>query len=129
MLYRPLYGGNFYVNIVNRQFGQLFSQISEFTKNILHTNIMYLMAAADVNISPFWEKNGGMRLWITKWTSKYTLLLSLFTWFFILPQVTVEAVLKTFKQNADRGMKVLLDVIPRLAKQDWTAVIQECRVN
>ena len=59
MLYRPLYGGNFYVNIVNRQFGQLFRQISEFARNILHTNIMYLKAAADVKILIFLEKNWG----------------------------------------------------------------------
>ncbi|XP_072027702.1 S-methyl-5'-thioadenosine phosphorylase-like [Amphiura filiformis] len=43
--------------------------------------------------------------------------------------VTVEAVLKTFKQNADRGMKVLLDVIPRIGEQDWTAVVKEYRTT
>ncbi len=62
--------GNFYVDIINRQLDRLFRQASDFVRNVLHINIMYLKASADVNISTFLEKNGGMRLWITKWTIK-----------------------------------------------------------
>ncbi len=36
----------------------------------MYTNIIYLKASADVKISTFLEKNGAMRLWITKWTFK-----------------------------------------------------------
>ncbi len=31
---------------------------------------MYLKASTGTKISTFLEKNGGMRLWITKWTFK-----------------------------------------------------------
>ena len=44
------FAGNYYVDIINKQF---ISQTNKF---------------ADVKISTFLEKNGGMRLWITKWT-------------------------------------------------------------
>ncbi len=44
------YGGNFYVDDINRQFGRLFHQINEFARNILHTNIIYLKASAEVKI-------------------------------------------------------------------------------
>ena len=71
MLHRPLYGGNFHVDIINTQFSLLFRQTNEFARNILHTSIMYLKASADVKISTFLEKNGGTRLWITKWTFKH----------------------------------------------------------
>ncbi len=64
------YGGNFHVDMINKQFGRLFRQTNEFGRNILHTNIMYLKASTDVKISTFLAKNGGMRLWITKWTFK-----------------------------------------------------------
>ncbi len=47
------YVGNYYVDIVNRQFDRLFRQTNEFAKNILHTNIMYPKASADVKISTF----------------------------------------------------------------------------
>ncbi len=40
---------------------------NEFARNILHTNIMASKASADVKISTFLKRNGGMRLWITKW--------------------------------------------------------------
>ena len=39
-----------------------------FARNISHTNIMYLKASADIKISTFLEKNGGIRPWIMKWT-------------------------------------------------------------
>ncbi len=68
LLYYRNVGGNFHVDIIKRQFGRLFRETNEFARNILLTNIMYLKASADVKISTFLEKNGGMRLWITKWT-------------------------------------------------------------
>lgn len=43
--------------------------------------------------------------------------------------VSVESVLKTFKKNAEKATNVILDVIPRIAAQDWTAVIQEYRTT
>ncbi len=43
--------------------------------NILHTN-MDLKASADVKISTFLVKYGGMRLWIRKWTFKVVIVLS-----------------------------------------------------
>ena len=51
--------GNYYVDIKNRQFDRLLCQTNEFAINILHTNIMYLQASADVKISTFLEKMGG----------------------------------------------------------------------
>ena len=53
-----MYGGNFYVDIKNGQFGCLFRQAKKFAKNILHTNITNLKASADVKISTFLEKMG-----------------------------------------------------------------------
>ena len=49
----------------------LFHQTNEFSQNILYTNIMYQKVSIDVKITKFLEKNGGMRLWIMKWTFKY----------------------------------------------------------
>ncbi len=46
------------------------NKINELARNILHTNIMYLKASADIKNSTFLEKNGGLSLWITKWTFK-----------------------------------------------------------
>nr|XP_054764998.1 S-methyl-5'-thioadenosine phosphorylase-like [Lytechinus pictus] len=43
--------------------------------------------------------------------------------------VTVEVVLKTFKMNAANGKKVLLDVIPKIAAEDWTETIKEHEVS
>ena len=34
-------------------------------------------------------------------------------------------VMKTFKSNAEKGKKVLLDVVPRLAKYNWVPIIEE----
>ena len=51
-----LINGNYYVDIINRQFGRLFYQTSEFARNILDTNLMYLKDATDVKISTFWRK-------------------------------------------------------------------------
>ena len=65
------YFGNYYVDIINRQI-DWFRQTNECARNILHTNIMYLKATVDVKHSTFLEKNGGMRLWITKWTFNLT---------------------------------------------------------
>ncbi len=62
------YVGNYYVDIINQQFCRKFHQTNEFARNNLHTNIMYLKASTDVKISTFLEKNGWMRLWITKRT-------------------------------------------------------------
>ncbi|XP_022100261.1 S-methyl-5'-thioadenosine phosphorylase-like [Acanthaster planci] len=39
--------------------------------------------------------------------------------------VSVEVVMKTFKQNAEKGKKILLEAIPRLANYDWASVIEE----
>ena len=52
------YVGNYYVDIINRQFDQIFCQTKEFACNILHTNIMDLRVSADVKISTFLVKNG-----------------------------------------------------------------------
>ncbi len=40
------------------KFPEEISRRSMLTHNILHTNIMYLKASADVKISTFFEKNG-----------------------------------------------------------------------
>lgn len=40
--------------------------------------------------------------------------------------VHVELVMKTFKENADRAIKVLLEAVPRIANQDWTQALKEC---
>ncbi len=64
------YAGNYYVNIINRQFGWLFRQtMIEFARNSLHTNIMYLCFYWCENFN-FFGENSGMRLWIMKWTFK-----------------------------------------------------------
>ena len=48
---------NNYVDIINSQLADyLAKQNNEFAKNVLHTNIMYLKASADVT---FWRKMGG----------------------------------------------------------------------
>ncbi|XP_077867962.1 S-methyl-5'-thioadenosine phosphorylase-like [Saccoglossus kowalevskii] len=38
--------------------------------------------------------------------------------------VSVEAVLKTFKDNAEKAKNILFKVIPMIAQKDWTEVIQ-----
>ncbi|XP_070563687.1 S-methyl-5'-thioadenosine phosphorylase-like [Ptychodera flava] len=38
--------------------------------------------------------------------------------------VNVESVLKTFKDNAENGRRLLLNVIPKIAQKDWTEIIQ-----
>ncbi|XP_077981197.1 S-methyl-5'-thioadenosine phosphorylase-like [Glandiceps talaboti] len=38
--------------------------------------------------------------------------------------VSVEAVLKTFKDNAEKARKILLHVIPKVGKKDWSDIIQ-----
>ena len=48
------------VDIINRQFGQLFCQEVEFAINILHPNIVYLKAPADLKISTFF----GDKWWV-----------------------------------------------------------------
>ncbi len=40
--------GNYYVDIINRQFYRLFRQTNEFARTILHTNIMHQKASADI---------------------------------------------------------------------------------
>ncbi len=57
------YVGYYYVDIITRQFDQLLRQTYEFARNILHTNIMYLKASADVKIATFLKKNGGGGGW------------------------------------------------------------------
>ena len=59
----------FYVDI-NIANSPLFPQTNEFGRNTLHTNITYPKASTDVKISTFLVENVGMRLWITKWTFK-----------------------------------------------------------
>lgn len=39
--------------------------------------------------------------------------------------VNVENVMKIFKQNASNAQKLLLDVIPKIAKEDWTKTLEE----
>lgn len=39
--------------------------------------------------------------------------------------VNVESVMKIFKQNATNALKLLLDVIPKIAKEDWTKTLQQ----
>ena len=53
------YVDNYYVNIINRLFDRLFRQTNEFAKYVLHRNIMYLKASADVNISTFFGEKWG----------------------------------------------------------------------
>ena len=51
------YVGNYYVDIINRQFDRLFPQTNEIAWNTLHINITYLKASADVKILNFLEKS------------------------------------------------------------------------
>ena len=44
-------------------------------------------------------------------------------------QVNVQAVLQTFKENAHKAHDLLLDVIPRIAAEDWTEIIQKKQVG
>ena len=45
------------VNIINRQVGRLLRQINDIARNILHTNVVYRKASADVKILTFfWKK-------------------------------------------------------------------------
>ncbi|CAG2255398.1 MTAP [Mytilus edulis] len=39
--------------------------------------------------------------------------------------VNVENVMKIFKQNSSNALKVLLDVIPKIAKEDWTKTLED----
>jgi prolyl-tRNA editing enzyme YbaK/EbsC (Cys-tRNA(Pro) deacylase) len=43
-------------------------------------------------------------------------------------QVTVEMVLKTLKLNGANATKLILAVVPEIAKQDWTKTRQELKV-
>lgn len=36
--------------------------------------------------------------------------------------------MKIFKQNASNAQKLLLDVIPKIAKEDWTKTLEENQV-
>ncbi len=44
--------------VINRQFSRLFRQTNESARNILHTNIVYLKASADVKSQLFGIKMG-----------------------------------------------------------------------
>ena len=44
-------------------------------------------------------------------------------------QVHVELAVKTFKENAERAIKVLLAAIPRIAHEDWTEHLNERQVG
>ncbi|XP_076091416.1 S-methyl-5'-thioadenosine phosphorylase-like [Mytilus galloprovincialis] len=39
--------------------------------------------------------------------------------------VNVENIMKIFKQNSSNALKVLLDVIPKIAKEDWTKTLED----
>lgn len=41
--------------------------------------------------------------------------------------VHVELAMKTFKENAERAIQVLLAAIPRIAEEDWTETLKECK--
>ncbi|KAI8509272.1 hypothetical protein Bbelb_131200 [Branchiostoma belcheri] len=43
--------------------------------------------------------------------------------------VSVDAVLKVFKGNADKGIRIFKAAIPQIAQRDWTAVLEENRVT
>lgn len=36
--------------------------------------------------------------------------------------------MKIFKQNSSNALKVLLDVIPKIAKEDWTKTLEDYKV-
>ena len=44
-------------------------------------------------------------------------------------QVSVEAVLKTFKDNAAKAVSLILGVIPKIAEIDWTRILDEKQVH
>ena len=44
-------------------------------------------------------------------------------------QVNVEAVLKTFKDNAAKAVSLILGVIPKIAEVDWTRILDEKQVH
>ena len=58
----------------------LFLQASKFARNIFSTNIMYLKTSTGIKIWTFQEKNGGMRLWITKYNI-ITKVINILHWF------------------------------------------------
>jgi hypothetical protein len=37
--------------------------------------------------------------------------------------------MKIFKQNATNALKLILDVIPKIAKEDWTKTLQQYEVQ
>eukprot|EP00058_Branchiostoma_floridae_P021372 XP_002606862.1 hypothetical protein BRAFLDRAFT_91631 [Branchiostoma floridae] len=43
--------------------------------------------------------------------------------------VSVEAVLKVFKGNAEKGVRIFKSAIPKIAQRDWSAVLEENRVT
>lgn len=43
--------------------------------------------------------------------------------------VSVEMVLKTFKENAGTAISIIQSAIPKLAKTDWQPVVEEARVR
>ena len=50
--------------------------------------------------------------------------------FLILQEhVNVESVLKTFRQNAEKAVRILLTAIPRIAEKDWTDILKENQVT
>ena len=49
--------------------------------------------------------------------------------FLVQIQVNVKAVLETFKENAHKAHDLLIDVIPRIAAEDWSEIIQKKEVS
>lgn len=43
--------------------------------------------------------------------------------------MNVENVLKTFRENAQKVTKLFLEVVPRIAKEDWSQEINELKVR
>lgn len=41
--------------------------------------------------------------------------------------VSVDLAVKTFKENAEKAIKVLLTAIPRIAQEDWSDTLKECK--
>lgn len=39
--------------------------------------------------------------------------------------VNVDSVLKTFKENGEKAMKILLHAIPKIAEKDWTKILKD----
>ena len=54
---------------------------------------------------------------------------SYFDAFFSKTQVTVDAVLKTLSENAEKATRIILAAVPVIARESWTETYKEIKVT